>query len=109
MGDFNINVFKPHCLHDIFEVNGEKNLVKVPTCHKSETPTSIDLVLSNVHKRIQNVTCFDKISNTSQEKTISYRSYKHFENDKYLYDLVLATCVKSSTISTMLTGLVQRY
>ncbi len=98
-GDFNVNVLKSNCLKDIFEVNGVKNMVNVPTCYKSKIPTCLDLVVTNVHKRIQYVTCFDtglsdfhhmvcfstKFHIPPRKKQyITYRSYTKFDNNEYL-------------------------
>ena len=79
-----------------------RNMVNVPTCHKSVNPTCIDLIVTNAWKRIQNVNCYD--NNLSdfhrivcfstkfhvpikRPHTITYRSYKHFEEEKYLNEL----------------------
>ncbi len=103
IGDFNINVFNDkHCLQEFFQINGLRNMVNEPTCFKSNNPTCIDLIVTNVFKRIHNVSCFD--NNLSDfhnlvcfstkfhvpkfnRHAITYRSYKHFNDDKYLYDL----------------------
>ncbi len=56
VGDMNVNVrqVKRHCLSDVFEVNGVKNIVSSPTCFKSRTsPSTIDLVVTNAHKRFK--------------------------------------------------------
>ena len=94
LGDFNVNVFKEnHCLRELFEVTGVRNLVNEATCFKSRIPTCLDLVVTNVYKRIQNVTCFDSGLNDfhhficfatklhvpeSSKHDIVYRSYKTF-------------------------------
>ena len=86
-------------------MNGVKNMVNVPTCYKGKTPTCIDLVVTNAHRKVQHITCFDiglsdfhhmvcfstKCQVPTRKKTcITYRSYKHFSNDNYLYDLSVA-------------------
>jgi hypothetical protein len=42
-----------HCLQDVFEVNGLKNVVNVPTCYKGKDPTCIDLVVTNSHSALK--------------------------------------------------------
>ena len=61
MGDLNINMSKEsNFLKGVLEVHGVKNIVHKPTCFKSKTaPTTLDLVITNMPKRLQNVTCFD--------------------------------------------------
>ena len=59
----NIDVLKTNCLQDVLEVQGFKNIVTKPTCFKSINNTLIDLVLTNVHNRIENVQCiFNQLS-----------------------------------------------
>ena len=80
--------------------------MRTPTCHKSKDyPTAIDLVITNVPKKIKNVECVgtslsdfhDMIcfsTKTHQKrlcpKYIMYRSYKHFNDSEYLRDLDFA-------------------
>ena len=57
-GDFNVNMANvSNCLHDTF--CGGKNLVNTPTCFKGDCDTLIDLMVTTVPKRIQNVTVVD--------------------------------------------------
>ena len=104
--DFNVNTFNNrHCLKELFEVSGVRNVVKGPTCYKSKNPTCIDLVVTNVHKRIQNVTnidtglsdfhhmiCFSTKMHVPARKKqqITYRSYKMFNINDYECDLSAA-------------------
>ena len=103
-GDINVNVLnEKHCLKDIFNVYGVTNIVNEPTCFKSiDNPSLIDLVITNVPKRIKtaisidtglsdfhNMICFSTKLHVKQrkKKIINYRSYKHFEEGSYLKDL----------------------
>ena len=106
-GDLNINMLKAkNCIQDVLDVAGLKNLVNVPTCDKGSNPSLLDLVITNVPKRIQNVTCIEselsdchkmicwatkiKVPISKINKTIRYRSYKHFDEAKYKNDLYIA-------------------
>lgn len=105
IGDFNVNTLKQNCLKQLFDLNGVKNVVNVPTCFKSDQPTCIDLAVTNVHKRLQNVVALDVgLSDfhhmiclatkcyvpQRKKQCITYRSYKHFDQSKYLDDLSVA-------------------
>jgi len=96
---------KNHCLVDIFQVYGLKNIVSDPTCVKGEKHSLIDLVVTNVPKCISNVKCIDcglsdvhnmvcfstkMYAPVKQNTTITYRSYKHFDEELYKADLVCA-------------------
>ena len=89
-------------VHDTFSLFGGKNLVNTPTCFKGECDKLIDLMVTTVPKRIQNVTVVDcdlsdfhimvlwarKLKAPIRKKNIfSYGSYKHFNVDKYQDDL----------------------
>ena len=82
-----------------------KNIVSQPTCFKSEKPTSVDVVISNVFKRLQCVFCYDTgLSDfhhmvlfatkihviTRKPRKIMYRSYKFFDKSNYVKDLSMA-------------------
>ena len=103
MGDLNINMnVGNHCISDVFDIHGIKNIVTSPTCFKGSNPTLIDVVLSNVPKRLQGTFVFDtslsdfhhmvcfatKIHIPKKSpRIITYRSYKRFDEVKYLRDL----------------------
>lgn len=103
IGDMNINMLgEGNVLECVLHTQGLTNLVKEPTCFKSKNPTLLDLVVTNVPKRFQNVTCFDsglsdfhhmicfasKIKvQTKQKRSIIYRSYKQFKKEEYLRDI----------------------
>ena len=103
MGDFNINMLHPtNCLKDILSIYGCKNIVTHPTCHKGNTASLIDLIITNVPKRIKNVKCLEiglsdfhdmVFFSTKQHvpkrsnKYITYRSYKNFNVETYKDDL----------------------
>ena len=61
VGDLNIDVSKSHhCLLNVFDMQGVKNIVKQPTCFKNvNNPSIIDLVISNVSTRLKDVTCIE--------------------------------------------------
>ena len=55
-GDLNVNMLNSkNCLEEMFRTIGVKNVVTSATCYKSNIPTLIDLLVTNVPKRIQNV------------------------------------------------------
>ena len=104
VGDLNIDVSKSqHCLLNVFDVQGVKNIVKQPTCFKNvNNPSIIDLVISNVSTRLKDVTCIEtglsdfhsmvcfatKMAVKQRKtKTVTYRCYKKFNDDKYMQDL----------------------
>ena len=81
------------------------NIVNEPTCFKGDKPTLIDVVLTNVPKRFQQVVCIDvelsdfhnmvcwatkSYAPMKTERVILYRSYKKFNESEYLKDLSLA-------------------
>ena len=105
-GDLNINMMKENnCLAPLFGALGVQNLVKDSTCFKGNTPTLLDLLVTNVPKRIQGVTCMDselsdchsmvlwatklKVS-VKRDRMVTYRSYKNFNELDYLYQLSTA-------------------
>ena len=60
VGDININMSKPpSTINDALEVYGFVNIVNVHTSHKSNNGTIIDVILTNVPKRLQHVTAVD--------------------------------------------------
>ncbi len=103
LGDLNINVSKPnHPLKELFQVTGVQNIVSAPTCFKNpDNPSIIDLVVTNVAKRLSATTCIEtglsdfhmmvcfatKINVTLKPKHVTYRSFKHFSQDRFLADL----------------------
>ena len=108
VGDLNINCLSENesrCLKDVMEVFGLYNLIDTPTCYKSVDPTLIDVFLISQRRRIAstiNVTtgisdfhnliaCGTKINvPRNVNKIINYRSYKHFNQDSFKYDIDIA-------------------
>ena len=102
-GDLNVNMLNSkNCLEEMFRTIGVKNVVTSAICYKSNIPTLIDLLVTNVPKRIQNVSCsHSELSDfhlmelwstkmtvpDRRNKTVIYRSYKHFDESRYLNDL----------------------
>ena len=84
---------------------GLKNLITQPTCYKNPSnPACLDLILTNVPRSFQS-TCVVETGRPSdfhlmtltvmtesfkkyQPKTINYRSYKNFSNEKYRETLI---------------------
>ena len=102
-GDFNVNMAnKNNCLIDILDVNGMQNIIKDPTCFKSDNPTLIDLVTTNIPKRFKPTCCVESALSdfhkmicfatkmhapTKVKRKVTYRSYKHFNEIKFKQDL----------------------
>ena len=106
VGDINVDLLKQGtCVNNILDISGFKNIVNEPTCFKSINPTSIDVVLSNVYKRLQGTMCYETglsdfhkmiIFSTklhvpnNKPKKVTYRSYKNYNEDDYINDLTTA-------------------
>ena len=101
LGDTNINMLKHNPFVDCLDVNGLKNIIKAPTWFKGQ-PTLIDLIITNKPKRFLPSICIDtglsdfhniicvgtKLHVPKKEvTTITFRSYKHFNQNDYLQDL----------------------
>ena len=98
IGDFNAEENEP-CLNKFMSDYGLKNLVKDKTCFKSiENPSCIDLFLTNHSNSFQSTTTiasglsdFHKLVVTvlkttfskAKPQVISYRSYKHFDQETF--------------------------
>ena len=104
IGDININMLKPNSFKDCLDVNGISNIIKDPTCFKG-TPFLIDVCITNKCKRFQNsvsiatglsdfhhMVCTATKFQVPQLKAtnITYRSYKHFNEELYINDLCSA-------------------
>ena len=105
VGDLNINFLgenESRCLKDVMDVFGLHNLIDTPTCYKAVDPTLIDVILTSQRRRIAstlNVTtgisdfhnliaCSTKMHvPRNGNKYITYRSYKHFNQDSFKYDI----------------------
>lgn len=101
-GDINQNLLKDCSLSCICDIHGLTNLIKEPTCFKAETPTlldvfltdkpysftaclNIDIGLSDFHNFICVTT---KLYTPCESKRkIKYRSMKHFCNESFNRDL----------------------
>ncbi len=61
LGNLNINVSKPnHPLEELFQVTGFQNILSAPICFKyPNNPNIIDVVTTNVAKRLNAPTCTD--------------------------------------------------
>ena len=104
LGDFNVNIMnKRHTLADIFEIHGLKNLIKGPTCFKSDrNPSTVDLIVTNQPQKVlSHFNHFVGISDfhslvciamrhhrpKPEKRTLTYRSYKNFSESAYVQDL----------------------
>ena len=104
-GDLNQNFQNDCCLTSLCDIYGLKNLIKEPTCFKSERPTLIDVFLTDkpnsfggyVNSDIglsdfHNFTCVATRLYTPSElkRQIKYRSMKKFSHDAFIKDLECA-------------------
>ena len=94
IGDFNITPDNIH-MKDFLHTHDFENLVKSPTCFKSDTPSCIDLILTNQSQLLMKTSTFEtgisdfhalitsimKMTYTKGNPNIKlYRDYKHFNN-----------------------------
>ena len=101
MGDFNLTIENQH-LEDLLSLFNIKSLISSPTCFQSINPTCIDLILTNQEDLFNNSnTCEVGISNhhhlvstmlnkkflKGNTKTLFYRGYNKFEENKFARDL----------------------
>ena len=102
LGDFNSEITEPS-MKEFCEIFDLKNLVKDPTCFKSqEKPSCIDLILTNKNRSFQNtqvietgLSDFHKMTITVLKtafkkglpKIVSYRDYKRFSNENFVREL----------------------
>ena len=98
-GDMNCNLLGPNVLSDTCDIFGLTNLVTGPTCFKSETPTLVDVMITNKPK------CFSGRVNIDfgcsdfnnfiavasrmyvpemPTRKITYRCMKHFSDQSFL-------------------------
>ena len=104
IGDLNVD-FKcsNHALKDVMQNYNIVNIIKEPTCSKSDTnPSIIDVILTTCPKRLAvamniniGLSDFHNLVGVatrlakpkSKPNKIVYRSFKHFSEEKYLQDL----------------------
>ena len=112
-GDFNVTDDE-YPMKSFCENYDLKNLIGQPTCYKnSSNPACIDLILTNVPRSFQStcvvetglsdfhlitLTVMRKSFKKYQPKTISYRSYKNFSNEKYR-EMLINNLLKGSVTS----------
>ena len=98
LGDFNVTDDEHH-IKSFSENYGLKNIIRQPACYKnSNNPACIDLILTHVPRSFQStcvvetglsdfhlmtLTVMRKSFKKYQPKTVNYRSYKNFFNEKY--------------------------
>ena len=105
IGDMNSCPVKNNTISEICELFGLNNLIKGPTCHKGPTPTLLDVILvSNPRRYAGALNCECALSDfhnivaaatrrfapSQTPRQILYRSYKHFDNQKFISDIVHA-------------------
>ena len=106
VGDLNVNFNNTkHCLCNTIDLYGMVNIVRNPTCRKGDNASLLDIVLTNVPKRLQNVTNWDvglsdfhdivcfatKLYVPKRSKNIiKYRSYKKFDPEVLKFELSVA-------------------
>ena len=102
LGDFNCEPSEQPS-EDFFHIFSCRNLIKEKRCFKNpQNPSCIDLILTNRSKSFQDSTVietslsdFHKISlkvmkvfyKKQKPNIITYRSYKHFDNEAFLTDI----------------------
>ena len=105
MGDFNIDMYKPHPSWDLTMTSiGLEQLVSSPTRVTPTSSTLIDHILCNRSEAVKDVTVSDlsisdhfpiscewlsKIPKTKKRThtTVTYRCFKHFDKTLFLHDL----------------------
>ena len=104
VGDFNVNLMEnSHSLSTVFESYNLKNIVTEPTCFKSTSnPSLLDPIVTNCPRRLSahlnsciGVSDFHNIVCAATKmkcprfipQLIKYRSYKNFNESKYVEDL----------------------
>ncbi len=102
IGDINVNVSKHTPFTACLEINGLQNIIDQPTCFKGK-PSIIDLFITNKPKRFYKCICTDVglsdfhslvcvssrfIVSKRKSRTILYRSFKKFNEDNYINDLM---------------------
>ena len=106
LGDLNVDLSKrPNPLSDLFDVYDLKNIVTEPTCFRNvHNPSLLDPIITNTPQRLithlnvniavsdcHNLVCGVTRVNAPKfvPRKIFYRSFKKFDNDKYINDLKL--------------------
>ena len=102
IGDLNMNCFTDTTLTDFCEIYDIHNLIKDPTCFKGETPSLLDVVLTNRPKCFANVfnadlglsdfhNCIGVASKvfapSHRKRKIIYRRMKNFSQHEFVDDV----------------------
>ena len=114
LGDFN-TVEKDQHVHNFMNGYALKNLMKEPTCFKSENPRCIYLILTNRYRSFQNTTTVETglsdfhkmvltVLKTTYQKAgptvMNYRDYKNFSEQTFKQDLrEELECINSSYLN----------
>ena len=97
MGDFNLTI-ENKLLEEVLSLFNIKCLISSLTCFQSINPTCIDLILTNEEDLFSNSntcevgyhlvsTMLNKKISKGSTKTLFYRDYKKFEENKFARDL----------------------
>ena len=101
MGDFNLTIENKH-LQELLSLFKIKSLISSPTCFQSINPMCIDLILTNQEDVFSNTntcevgisdqhhldsTMLKKKNSKGSTKTLFYKDYKKFEENKFARDL----------------------
>ena len=101
-GDMNCNLFNQSDLCDVCDVFNLTNLIKDPTCFKGDTPTLVDVFLTNKPRSFSGVINTDIGSSdfhnfigvayrmhapSSVKRKVSYRSMKNFCESSFAIDM----------------------
>ena len=123
MGDININFDNKNCpkfkkLASFCDTFSLKNLIKSPTCFQADTPTSLDVLLTNKNKSFINSNVVitglsdwhGMVSTMTRThvkklppKTIKFRSFKNFSEENFIHD------IKSITENRDFTGEIEPF
>ena len=98
LGDFNVEI-SDFNMESFCSMKNLKCIIKEPTCYKNpDNPTCIDLIFTNCPKNFQEsstletglsdfhkmvLTVFKSEASNLTPMVVSYRKYKHFNNDKF--------------------------
>ena len=102
LGDWNCCPHKSNTVKDFCDMYNLRNLITEPTCHKGNVSSLLDVIVVSNPRRYAGVLNSDcqisdfhniigaatkRFAPSQRPRKISYRSYKHFDEDDYLYDM----------------------
>ena len=101
-GDINCDMLKTNVLCDLCDIYDLKNIVSEPTCFKGETPTLLDIFLTNKPKSFchcinvdTGISDFHNLTGIvtrahapqSERRVLTYRSMNHFQHNEFTKDV----------------------